>query len=51
MTINGRPAVLIRKGIWSTIVWSIDNRCLIVDCAGTKDTALTIAKSVVMIRE
>lgn len=51
VTINGRPAVLIRKGIWSTIVWSIDNRCLIVDCAGTKDTALTIAKSVVVIRE
>lgn len=50
VTINGRPAVLIRKGIWTTIVWSIDSRCLIVDCAGTEDTAMTIAKSVVMIR-
>ncbi len=51
VTINGRPAVLIRKGMWTTIVWSIDSRCLIVDCAGTKDAALTIAKSVVMIRK
>lgn len=49
--VNGRPAVLIRKGMWSTLVWSVGSRCLIVDCAGTKDLALTIAKGVVMIRE
>ena len=51
VTINGKPAVLIRKGIWTTIVWSVDSRCLIVDCAGTKDVAITIAQSVVMIRK
>ena len=51
VTVNGRPAVLIRKGIWTTIVWSVDSRCLIVDCAGTKDVAITIAQSVVMIRK
>lgn len=51
VTINGKPAVLIRKGIWTTIVWSVDSRCLIVDCAGTKDAAMTIAQSVVMVRK
>lgn len=49
--IGGEPAMITVKGSWTTILWNIDNRCLIVEYSGEKDEAIKIAESVIMIRK
>ena len=51
MLIHGRPAMIVEKDIWTTIIWNVGNHCLIVEFTGEKEEAIKIAESVVMIRE
>lgn len=51
MMIGGKTAMIVEKGIWTTIIWNIDNRCLLVEYMGERDETIKIAESVVMIRE
>ena len=51
MLIHGRPAMIFEKDIWVTIIWNVDNHCLIVEYTGEKEEAIKIAESVVMIRK
>lgn len=50
LTINGTAATLIEKAPWITIVWNMDNRCIIVEYTGSRDEAIRIAESVIMIK-
>ena len=51
MLIHGRPAMIVEKDIWTTIIWNVGNHCLIVEFTGEKEEAIKFAESVVMIRE
>ncbi len=50
LIINGISATIIEKAPWTTIFWSIGNRCIIVEYTGSRNEAIQIAESVVMIR-
>lgn len=49
--IHGRPAMIVEKDEWTTIIWNVDNSCLIVEYDGERDEAIKIAESVVMIQK
>lgn len=49
--INGRSALIVEKGDWTTILWNIDNRSLMIHYSGEDAEAIEIAESVRMIRE
>lgn len=49
--INGRSALIVEKGDWTTILWNIDNRSLMIHYSGEDAEAIKIAESVRMIRE
>lgn len=50
LTINGRSAMLVEKEQWTTILWNVDNRILLVGYTGGRDETIRIAESVRMIR-
>lgn len=49
--INGRSALIVEKGDWTTILWNIDNRSIMIHYSGEDAEAIKIAESVRMIRE
>lgn len=50
LIINGMTATIIEKAPWTTIFWSIGNRCIIVEYTGSRNEAIQIAESVVMLK-
>lgn len=50
ISINGYSAVLVEKEPWISIIWSIDNRVLMINYTGEKADLIRIAESVRMIR-
>ncbi|MBQ8615935.1 MAG: DUF4367 domain-containing protein [Oscillospiraceae bacterium] len=50
ISVNGHSALLVEKDPWISIIWSVDNRVLMVNYAGDLDSAIQIAESVRMIR-
>lgn len=50
ISINGYSAVVIEKAPWISIIWSIDNRVLMINYTGEKEELVRIAESVRMIR-
>lgn len=48
--INGTTATIIEKAPWVTIFWNIGNRCIVVEFTGSRNEAIRIAESVVMIK-
>ena len=49
--INGAEATLIEKNGWTAVVWSANNRLFIIEMDGTKDEALRVAASVILIKQ
>ena len=49
--INGAEATLIEKDGWTAVVWSANNRLFTVEIDGTKDAALRVAASVILIEQ
>ena len=49
--INGAEATLIEKEGWVAVVWSANNRLFIIEMDGTKDEALRVAASVILIKQ
>ncbi len=49
--IREKPAMIVEKDMWTTIIWTVDNHCLILEYTGEKEEAIKIAESVVMVRE
>lgn len=49
-SIHGNSAFVVEKDSWTTILWNIDNRCLMLNYTGERDEAISIAESVRMIR-
>lgn len=47
--INGAEATLIEKDGWAAVVWSANNRLFTVEIDGTKEAALRVAASVILI--
>ena len=50
ITVNGHPAMLVEKEQWTSILWNIDNRILLVGYTGGRDECIHIAESVRMIK-
>ncbi len=50
ITINGHNAMLVQKEQWVSILWSVDNRILLIGYTGETNEAIRIAESVRMIR-
>lgn len=51
ININGHTALIAEKGKWVTILWSVDNRGLLIGYTGGREEAIKIAESVRMIKE
>lgn len=51
ISINGHTALISEKGKWTAILWSVDNRSLLIDYTGSREEAIKIAESVRMIKE
>lgn len=50
ISINGHSAMIIQKELWTSIIWSIDNRVLMINYTGEREEVIKIAESVRMIR-
>lgn len=50
ITINGHSAMLVEKEPWISVIWSIDNRVLMISYTGELESAIQIAESVRMIK-
>lgn len=48
--INGMTATIIEKAPWTTVFWSLGNRCIIVEFTGSRDETIRIAESVVILK-
>lgn len=51
ISINGHTALLAEKGQWTSVLWSVGNRGLLVGYTGGREEAIKIAESVRMIKE
>lgn len=50
MMVNGHEAMVVKKEPWTSILWNIDNRVILVSYSGDQDEAIRIAESVQMIK-